>query len=181
MSQNHRRDPPAINPTKKSSLFEVPLSVSMIICSCNVLSDHEVRTAIATGAPPRTTGDLFRCLGCSAQCGRCARSIRRIMDEPPSPPLNTLRVVLTVFILGPSHTAVGERPLAARKPADANLSQAKSAGASAVDCKNSTGRRAGVDSTAGHGAMIWWTAPAPVEINATRPRRYRRAIIPPRP
>jgi hypothetical protein len=24
MSQNHRRDPPAINPTKNSSLFEVP-------------------------------------------------------------------------------------------------------------------------------------------------------------
>jgi bacterioferritin-associated ferredoxin len=32
--------------------------------------------------PPRTTGELYRCLGCDAQCGRCARSIRRIMKEP---------------------------------------------------------------------------------------------------
>jgi bacterioferritin-associated ferredoxin len=58
----------------------------MIICSCNVLSDHAVRTAMATGTPPRTTGELFRYLGCSAQCGRCARSIKLVMDEPPSAP-----------------------------------------------------------------------------------------------
>jgi bacterioferritin-associated ferredoxin len=32
-------------------------------------------------APPRSAGDVYRCLGCSAQCGRCARTIRRIMDE----------------------------------------------------------------------------------------------------
>jgi bacterioferritin-associated ferredoxin len=54
----------------------------MIICSCNVLSDHEVRTAMLANPPPRTTGELFRCLRCDAQCGRCARSIKRIMDEP---------------------------------------------------------------------------------------------------
>jgi bacterioferritin-associated ferredoxin len=53
----------------------------MIICSSNVLSDHEVRIALTTGAPPRTTGELFRYLARSAECGRCARSIKRIMDE----------------------------------------------------------------------------------------------------
>ncbi len=52
----------------------------MIVCSCNVLSDHEVRTAV-TASAPRTTGQVYGCLGCSAQCGRCARSIRKIMDE----------------------------------------------------------------------------------------------------
>jgi bacterioferritin-associated ferredoxin len=52
----------------------------MIICSCNVLSDHEVRSVVNTAAP-HTTGEVFGCLGCSAQCGRCARSIREIMDE----------------------------------------------------------------------------------------------------
>jgi bacterioferritin-associated ferredoxin len=46
----------------------------MIICSCNVLSDHEVRIAMSTAAPPRTTGEFFRYLGCIAQCGRCAWS-----------------------------------------------------------------------------------------------------------
>jgi bacterioferritin-associated ferredoxin len=58
----------------------------MIICSCNVLSDHEVRTAMTAGAPPRTTGEFFRYFGCSAQCGRRARSIKQILDEPPSTP-----------------------------------------------------------------------------------------------
>jgi len=54
----------------------------MIVCSCNVLSDQDVRSTLVTGeAAPRTTGQVYRCLGCSAQCGRCARTIRRIMDE----------------------------------------------------------------------------------------------------
>ena len=54
----------------------------MIICSCNVLSESEVRTAIsATPDRPRTAGQVYGCLGCSAQCGRCARTIKRIMEE----------------------------------------------------------------------------------------------------
>ena len=53
----------------------------MIICSCNVLSDDAVRTAVSGAAAPRTTGQVYGCLGCSPQCGRCATTIRRIMDE----------------------------------------------------------------------------------------------------
>jgi bacterioferritin-associated ferredoxin len=53
----------------------------MIVCSCNVLSDHDVRTACSAEARPRSTGQVYGCLGCSAQCGRCARTIRKIMDE----------------------------------------------------------------------------------------------------
>jgi bacterioferritin-associated ferredoxin len=53
----------------------------MIVCSCNVLSDHDVRAAVHQGGNPRTTGQVYGCLGCSPQCGRCARTIRRIMDE----------------------------------------------------------------------------------------------------
>jgi bacterioferritin-associated ferredoxin len=54
----------------------------MIVCSCNVFTDRDVRATMTTGqAVPRTTGQVYRCLGCSAQCGRCARTIRRIMDE----------------------------------------------------------------------------------------------------
>jgi bacterioferritin-associated ferredoxin len=52
----------------------------MIVCSCNVLSEQEVRSAV-TASAPRTTGQVYGCLGCSAQCGRCARTIRKIMDE----------------------------------------------------------------------------------------------------
>jgi bacterioferritin-associated ferredoxin len=53
----------------------------MIICSCNVFSDHDVRTAVVVGAPPLTTGELFRYFGCRARCGRCAWSIKAIMHE----------------------------------------------------------------------------------------------------
>jgi bacterioferritin-associated ferredoxin len=53
----------------------------MIVCSCNVLTDHDVRTAVSAEVQPRSTGQVYRCLGCSAQCGRCARTIRKIMDE----------------------------------------------------------------------------------------------------
>ena len=54
----------------------------MIVCSCNVLTDHDVRATLsASEATPRTTGQVYDCLGCSPQCGRCARTIRRIMNE----------------------------------------------------------------------------------------------------
>src|SRR6516164_20078 len=56
--------------------------VQMIVCSCNVFTDHDVRSTLSSGdSVPRTTGQVYHCLGCSAQCGRCARTIRRIMDE----------------------------------------------------------------------------------------------------
>jgi len=35
----------------------------------------------AAASQPHTASDLYGCLGCSAQCGRCARTIKRIMDE----------------------------------------------------------------------------------------------------
>ena len=58
------------------------VSPFMIICSCNVLTDHEIRLAVSSAeARPRTAGQVYGCLGCSPQCGRCARSIKRIMDE----------------------------------------------------------------------------------------------------
>jgi len=53
----------------------------MIVCSCNVLSDDEVRT-VARAATRRTTSSVYACLGCRARCsGRCAHTIRAIMDE----------------------------------------------------------------------------------------------------
>ncbi|RWN63113.1 MAG: bacterioferritin [Mesorhizobium sp.] len=52
----------------------------MIVCSCNVLSDQDVRSTVKA---ERTCSirQVYGCLGCSAQCGRCARTIRRIIDE----------------------------------------------------------------------------------------------------
>jgi bacterioferritin-associated ferredoxin len=56
----------------------------MIVCSCNVLTDHQVRDAVASGAA-RSAVRVHGCLGCSAQCGRCIRTIRKIMDDALTP------------------------------------------------------------------------------------------------
>lgn len=58
------------------------LAVSMIVCSCNVITDHDVRSAVnAAQDLPRNAKQIYGCLGCSAECGRCARTIKTIIDE----------------------------------------------------------------------------------------------------
>ncbi|MCC6888310.1 MAG: (2Fe-2S)-binding protein [Hyphomicrobiales bacterium] len=56
----------------------------MIVCSCNLLSDQDVRSVLGGVESPRTTSQVYGCLGCSPQCGRCAPTIRRIMVDPGS-------------------------------------------------------------------------------------------------
>jgi bacterioferritin-associated ferredoxin len=54
----------------------------MIVCSCNVLSDQDVRSAVESSQNlPRNAKQIYGCLGCSAECGRCARTIKTIIDD----------------------------------------------------------------------------------------------------
>jgi len=53
----------------------------MILCSCNAISDSAVRESLASPNPPRTPSQVHRHLGCKAQCGRCVRSIREMLDQ----------------------------------------------------------------------------------------------------
>jgi bacterioferritin-associated ferredoxin len=54
----------------------------MIICSCNVISDRDVRKIVAsTAARPSSTAQVYDCLGCTVRCGQCTRSVRRVLDE----------------------------------------------------------------------------------------------------
>ncbi|MCE1235739.1 MAG: (2Fe-2S)-binding protein [Hyphomicrobiales bacterium] len=54
----------------------------MIVCSCNALSDRTIEALITrTGACPRRVSDVFESCACRPQCGRCALSIRRLLDE----------------------------------------------------------------------------------------------------
>lgn len=58
----------------------------MIVCSCNVLSDHDVRNAVnAASDLPRNAKQIYGCLGRNAECGRCARTIQTILDEALGP------------------------------------------------------------------------------------------------
>ena len=66
----------------------------MIVCSCNVLSHRAVRTALDGPNPPRTPCQVHRHLGCKAQCGRCVRSIRELIDEAKANPAPAAKVAL---------------------------------------------------------------------------------------
>jgi bacterioferritin-associated ferredoxin len=52
----------------------------MIVCSCNLLSDQCVRSAVEAERV-RSIGQVYSCLGCRARCGQCAATIRRIINE----------------------------------------------------------------------------------------------------
>ena len=52
----------------------------MIVCSCNVFSDEEVRT-VARMVTRRAVSSVYVCLRCRVRCGRCIRTIREIMDK----------------------------------------------------------------------------------------------------
>ena len=49
----------------------------MILCSCNVISDRDVRaSAKPCGAAADRARDVFRGLGVTPKCGRCVRNIQ---------------------------------------------------------------------------------------------------------
>jgi len=53
----------------------------MIVCSCNVISDHEVRSA-ALSNPSGGMSHVYRMLGRKPDCGRCQRTIKEIACPP---------------------------------------------------------------------------------------------------
>jgi bacterioferritin-associated ferredoxin len=53
----------------------------VIVCSCNVLSDSQIRTAIASATPCARIRHVYASLCCAVKCGRCARTIKAILDD----------------------------------------------------------------------------------------------------
>src|SRR4029077_14448764 len=53
----------------------------MIVCSCNVFSDHQLRSTLANATQRLRMSQIYDYLGSGAQYGRCAHIIKRIMDE----------------------------------------------------------------------------------------------------
>jgi bacterioferritin-associated ferredoxin len=52
----------------------------VIVCSCNALSDTEVRSAIASARARPRMSSIYASLGCAAECGRCASTIKTIRE-----------------------------------------------------------------------------------------------------
>jgi bacterioferritin-associated ferredoxin len=53
----------------------------MIVCSCNFLCDTQIRSAVASGATRPRMSLVYASLGCTAQCGRCVRTIMACVRE----------------------------------------------------------------------------------------------------
>jgi bacterioferritin-associated ferredoxin len=54
----------------------------MIVCSCNVISDHDIRDVVVTAEIALySAAQVYDCLGCAVQCGLCTRSVTNILDE----------------------------------------------------------------------------------------------------
>jgi bacterioferritin-associated ferredoxin len=59
----------------------------VIVCSCNVLSDSQIRSAIASGTPCARLKQVYTSLCCAAKCGRCARTIKAILEAHKQAPM----------------------------------------------------------------------------------------------
>jgi bacterioferritin-associated ferredoxin len=53
----------------------------MIVCSCNIFSDADVRMAIASTLERPRMSQIYASLGCAAKCGRCAQTIKSLIDD----------------------------------------------------------------------------------------------------
>jgi len=53
----------------------------MIVCSCNLLTDRDIRAALDKPNAPERVRDVYTSLGCAAKCGGCAGSINRLINE----------------------------------------------------------------------------------------------------
>jgi len=51
----------------------------MYVCLCNALTDRHVRDAALAGATRPSL--IYGACGCAVQCGGCAPTLRRIVDE----------------------------------------------------------------------------------------------------
>jgi bacterioferritin-associated ferredoxin len=57
----------------------------MIVCSCNVISDRDVRACMKScGASAVRVRDVFHRLGVSPKCGRCIRNIQALFEREAS-------------------------------------------------------------------------------------------------
>jgi bacterioferritin-associated ferredoxin len=55
------------------------MSISMIVCICNRITETEVRKAARQGAPSPETAYAY--LGCEVQCGCCLDYAHDIIEE----------------------------------------------------------------------------------------------------
>jgi len=84
---------------------------AMYVCSCNALTDHDVR-AIAAAAS--CVAEVYACLGCTPCCGVCARTIRKVLaDAHTAAACACPQGCRDEAEACPAHAAAGTAPVAA--------------------------------------------------------------------
>jgi len=53
----------------------------MIVCSCNLLTEADIRSALRQPNGPDCACEVYAALGCSQDCGGCAGSIACMVEE----------------------------------------------------------------------------------------------------
>lgn len=53
----------------------------MIVCSCNLLTDADIRASLEKPNAPDCVRDVYASLGCAPECGGCAESINCLLNE----------------------------------------------------------------------------------------------------
>lgn len=52
----------------------------MIVCSCNRLTDADIRAALERPNAPERVRDVYAACGCVVKCGGCAGTINRLIE-----------------------------------------------------------------------------------------------------
>lgn len=55
----------------------------MIICQCNVLTDRQILAILADEplSMTRSPVQVYKCLGCAPNCGRCLAAVRVLLQQ----------------------------------------------------------------------------------------------------
>ena len=55
----------------------------MIVCHCNVLTDKAILATLADepANAPRSPAQVYKCLGCAPNCGRCLVTVRKMLND----------------------------------------------------------------------------------------------------
>jgi bacterioferritin-associated ferredoxin len=53
----------------------------MIVCSCNLLTESEIRDALSRPDGPCRVRDVYESCGCAPVCGGCAGAIAKLLED----------------------------------------------------------------------------------------------------
>lgn len=53
----------------------------MIVCSCNLITEAEIREALSRPDGPDCVRDVYESCGCAPVCGGCAGTISKMLEE----------------------------------------------------------------------------------------------------